>query len=130
MAATTYSDPSAYRVYTLGGKKRKHKKCGCGGKPQGEEICDECEKKEPCGCDDCQDKDKKCGCCPPGLVSVFDDNDEFIGCLTPNDAELYVKNSLKCNDGFGKLYRTSDGEFLGCFNAADYATLYALVNPA
>lgn len=122
--ATTYSLPSAYLPYL---RKNKKKDCGCGGKKHNDHEdgcdCDECKK--PCGCEEKKD----CGCCPPGLVSVFDENEEFIGCLTPNDAELFMQNTFKCEDGFGKMFRVSDGAFIGCFNAADYVTVYAVVNP-
>lgn len=122
MSATTYNLPIAYLPFLNKGKKKKDSGCGCGKKHDSQEDCDECNK-TPC------DDDKKCGCCPPGLVSVFDDNDEFVGCLTPNDAELYMTNTLKCNDGFLKLFVTSTGEFLGCVSASDYETLYPIVNP-
>lgn len=123
--ATTYSLPSAYLPFL----RKKKKDCGCGGHKKNDDHeegcgCDECNK-PPCGCDEKKD----CGCCPPGLVSVFDENDKFIGCLTPNDAELFMQNTFKCEDGFGKMFRVSDGAFIGCFNATDYVTVYPIVNP-
>lgn len=125
MAATVYDDPRVYIKYNR--NKRKKDECDCDEKKNDhEEDCDCGECKKSCGCEEKKD----CGCCPSGLVAVYDDNDELVGCLTPNDAELYMKNTIKCQDGFGKLFKVSTGEFLGCFTAADIVTLYALINPA
>jgi len=115
---TQYQPTSTYYIYN---KKSSKGGCGCGKKKEG--GCDDC-KQDECTCGEKKD----CGCCPPGLVSVFDDNNTFIGCLTPADAELYVQSSLKCNDGYLKLFVTSTGQFLGCVSAIDYATIYPLVN--
>ncbi len=70
-----------------------------------------------CGCEKCKTED--CGCCPPGLVAVRDDDQNFVGCLTPNDAELYQKNSFKCDDGYIKVY-DGDGNFIGCLTPDEY----------
>lgn len=124
MAATTYSDPKTYLPYRK--KSKKDEGCGCGKKKHHdhEEDC-ECKECQECGCED-----KKCGCCPPGLVAVYDDSGNQTACLTPNDAELYQKNTFTCEDGYVKLIRTSDSSFLGCVSEKEFETLYPIVNPA
>lgn len=87
------------------------------------------------GCSDCPDEEEgcdDCGCCPVGLVAVFDENGKQITCLSPADAELYNTNNTKCTPGFVKLYQnnTSPATFLGCVSESEYATLYATVNPS
>jgi hypothetical protein len=79
-----------------------------------------------CGCKDAAGED--CGCCPPGLVAIFDDAGHNIGCLTPNDAELYETNLQKCEQGYVKLIRNSDGVFLGCVSEDKFEELYESVN--
>lgn len=107
MSATTYTDQQQYIKFL-------HKK-----------ACQ--EHSSECGC---EDKEKPiCGCCPAGLVSVYDDKSQQLACLTPNDAELFKKNTLTCQDGYVKLIVTATGEFLGCVSEAKYAELYAIVNP-
>jgi len=76
----------------------------------------------------CSCSTDKCSCCEEGLVAVYNDNGDHIGCLTPNDAELFIKSSYTCEDGFIRLVNTA-GDFLGCVTSADYAALYQLVNP-
>lgn len=110
MAATEYTDPKTYIPFS-----NNDNDCGCG-----KEDCDECSS---CGNED------DCSCCPVGLVSIQDDNGTNIGCLTPNDAELFEKNTFKCNDGYVKLMRNSTGEFLGCVTEANFPDLYTQVNP-
>jgi hypothetical protein len=72
------------------------------------------EHKEGCG-------DDKCGCCPPGLVEVVDNQGNVVSCLTPNDAEQFYKNIYKCDAGFVKVFDLS-GDFIGCLSVNDYAT--------
>lgn len=123
MAATVYDLPIKYLPFQKRDKK-KSEGCGCGKKKDSdhEEDCD-CEE---CSCS-CNDDKKDCGCCAPGLVSAFDDEGKFLGCLTPNDAELYQKRTYTCQDGYVKLFNTA-GDFLGCVTPADFATTYPLVN--
>lgn len=121
MAATTYDGPSKYLPYTYKDGKGG---CGCGGEKKHHDHpegcgCDECK---PCGC-----KDKECGCCPPGLVGIYDDKGNHVGCLTPNDAELFVANSVQCTDGYAKLFSAA-GKFLGCVSEGQFAALYSAVN--
>lgn len=85
------------------------------------------------GCDDCNQgcDDKECSCCPPGLVSSYDDKGNHIGCLTPNDAELLHESTFTCNDGYVKLYKEgTPAVFLGCVSEDKFAELYSSVNPA
>lgn len=64
--------------------------------------------------------DAECGCCPPGLISIEDSTGNNIGCLTPNDAEMYTKNTYKCSDNLVKTIHPSTGVFIGCLTIADY----------
>lgn len=123
---TAYSGISAYAIYlNKGGKgnyanylKRQVLSGGKGG----------------CGCegssheDSCCDDKKDCSCCPPGLVGVWDDKGNNLGCLTPADAELYTINTYECADGYAKLMNNTTGDFLGCVSESQFATLYPLVN--
>lgn len=132
MSATAYNGSNIYFPYTVkdgdcGGD------CGCGGKKKHHDHpkgcgCEECK----CGCKDkgCGCEDKECGCCPPGLVSVFGPDGKHAGCLTPNDAELFMKNSSECDNGYAKLFNNSTGQFLGCVSETQFAALYATVNPS
>ncbi len=91
-----------------------------------------CEDKDHCTCGHKEHKehgcgckgDDKCGCCPVGLVSVEDSDGKNIGCLSPNDAELYMKNTFKCNDGYIRVL-DEEGVFIGCLTAADFAVYRA-----
>lgn len=109
MAATVYTDQQQYLKFL------HNKAC----KEHGHSDC-ECEK-------ECEGED--CGCCPSGLVAVYDDKGQHLACLTPNDAELYKKNTLTCQDGYVKLIVTSTSEFLGCVSEDQFAALFAAVNP-
>jgi hypothetical protein len=108
MAATTYTDQQQYA---------KFQKKGCGEHGHSEE----------CGCKGESKSD--CGCCPPGLVAVYDSSGQHVACLTPNDAELYNKNTLVCKDGYVKLVRNSTGEVLGCVSEDVFEALNTSVNP-
>lgn len=77
------------------------------------------------GCNDCGD-DAKCTCCPVGLVAVYDDKGTHIGCLTPNDAELYNKNNFRCQDGYVVLIQ---GAILSCVSESEFKEIYPLINP-
>lgn len=116
MAATTYDDKIKYLAFL---KKKcvseleETKKPGCG-----------CVEEE--SCDQCEDE---CSCCPTGTVGVYDDKGNHLGCLTPNDAELFQKNTYTCDDGYVKLINTSTGAFLGCVSEDEFGTLYPIVNP-
>lgn len=87
------------------------------------------------GCSDCGDSNGSCddcGCCPVGLVAVYDENNQHIACLSPDDAEQYNTNNTKCQPGFVKLYKNTPtpAVFLGCVSESEYAALYATVNPS
>lgn len=109
MAATTYTNQQEYAKF-------QNKGCGEHGHSEG------------CRCHKSDSKD--CGCCPPGLVAVYDEEGHQTACLTPNDAELYYKDTVMCKSGYVKLVRESDGKVLGCVSEEEFPTLYALVNPA
>lgn len=83
------------------------------------------ESSEDCGCNDCNED---CGCCPPGLVAVEDNLGENVACLTPNDAEMYYKNTYKCSEGFIKAFDLA-GNFVGCLSADDYVTYIGTLTP-
>jgi len=118
MAATIYDAPINYLPFLP--REEKEGGCGCSKhKDHKHEDCEECQ---------CQEDDD-CSCCPPGLVAVFDDKGNNLGCLTPNDAELYAKNTYTCDDGYVKVIKTSDGTFYGCVAAADFIAINAAVNP-
>jgi hypothetical protein len=94
------------------------------------------QKKNCCGdescdgnCDKCKECEDECSCCPPGLVAIYNDQGVHVGCVTPNDAELYQKNTFTCKDGYVKLFRNADGAFLGCVSETEFATLYPIINP-
>lgn len=84
------------------------------------------------GCSGCEGSTSKCSeCCPPGLVGVRDAGGNFSGCLTPNDAQLFLEETRTCTEGYIKLYK--EGEiplFRGCVSESEYAELYAALNPA
>lgn len=122
LVPTSYDTIASYAIYL--------KKGGKGG------LADFLKKKAigehggGCGCSegtDCSEND--CSCCPPGLVGVWDDAGNNLGCLTPADAELYTINTLKCQDGYVKLINNTTGQFLGCVSEAAFGDLYTQVNP-
>lgn len=80
---------------------------------------------EGCGCT----TSENCSCCPPGLVGIYDDEGNHLGCLTPTDAEEYQKNTFTCQDGYLKLIKTSDGTFYGCVPSNEWIDLNAALNP-
>lgn len=109
MTATTYTDQQNYIKYNLDNKSKED--CGCGG-----------------SCGECSHKEEKCGCCPVGMVGVYDDKGQFISCMTPNDAELYKKNTMSCQDGYVMLINNTTGEKLGCVPSDEYADLNNDIN--
>lgn len=106
-----YNDQQVYAKYL-------QKKCL-------EESSCTCEKECSCSKDDC-------GCCPVGLVALEDADGKYIACVTPQDAETYITNLKEiCKPGFAALYKDGSPDvFLGCVSEANYAELYAIVNPA
>lgn len=107
MAVTEYTDPKEYIKFLT--EKCKQESSDCEG-------CSE----------DCSDD--KCSCCPPGLVAIYDENNNHVGCLTPGDAELYQKNTFKCEDGYVKLIKTTTGDFLGCISESEFVTIFNAIN--
>lgn len=81
------------------------------------------------GCHEC--KDPNCGCCPPGLVALYDENGKHEGCVTPNDAQTYKEATAKfCDEGYVALYNNSTvpPTFLGCVAEGEFAAAYEAVN--
>lgn len=82
-----------------------------------------------CGCETCKGEENDfCECCPPGLIAVYDDQNTRLGCLTPNDAELFHKNTFQCQDGYLRLIRIADGEFFGCVSEENFKDIYDNIN--
>jgi hypothetical protein len=114
------TDYSAYADYAKLLKKK------CQEESSSSSGCSDCSG----GCSDCNDcSDEKCGCCPAGLVAVEDANGNHIGCLTPNDAQLYMTDTYKCPDGY---IRVTSGTgvsmiFIGCLTPAEYAVYVAAI---
>lgn len=75
------------------------------------------ESSSSCGC---SSTENKCSCCPPGLVEVKDTDGNSMGCLSPNDAQQYKKDSVVCSEGYIRVI--VDGEFLGCLTPVEYAS--------
>ncbi|PHS05095.1 MAG: hypothetical protein COA88_12805 [Kordia sp.] len=82
-----------------------------------------------CGDGDCGSSDD-CGCCPPGLVAVYDCKGTHAGCLTPNDAAVYNNSLETCAEGFLKFFHPITGEYMGCATPEEISTLSAQLDPA
>jgi len=83
--------------------------------------------------DSCNKELQNCGCCPPGLSAVYDNNGNHMGCLTPNDAMIVndklKTNTIECPQGSIKAY-APNGMYIGCLkNVADYTTVLATYPP-
>lgn len=107
---------SVYRDYALLLKKKCSEESSEGGCSEGCGGCSE-------GCEE------QCGCCPAGLVAIEDGDGKHIGCLTPNDANLFMVNAYKCPSGYVKVLSVSGGvtTFIGCLTPSEYATYIAAV---
>lgn len=81
--------------------------------------CD-CEDKSNCSCA------KDCGCCPPGLVGYYDNQGNFSGCLTPNDAACLEVEGTVPPKGYIKVYSTGDssGTFIGIMTVEEALAYY------
>lgn len=66
--------------------------------------------------------------CPPGLVAVLDCDGNHVGCLSPNDAEVYRNATLAPAEGYTKVYHPTTGEFLGAMSVDDACKLLDCVN--
>ena len=75
------------------------------------------------------EKPKECGCCPAGLVAVYEDC-KHVACLSPNDAELYSNSQKSCAEGYVKLFHPTSGAYLGCVSESEYTTILAAITPA
>lgn len=85
---------------------------------------------EGCGDGDCNSCNDDCGCCPPGLVAVYDCKGAHAGCLTPNDAAVYNNSQESCAEGYVKLFHPINGEYMGCVTPEDASILIAQLDPA
>lgn len=81
-----------------------------------------CEDKSKCGCPE----PEKCGCCPVGLIEIKDKDEKSIGCLSPNDAQEYMKNTYRCSDGYIRVFDEA-GNFIGCLTPDEYAVYAAAI---
>lgn len=110
---------SLNRAYALALKNKCKEESSDGGCSDG---CSDCNG----GCNDCKED---CGCCPAGLVAIEDSDGKHIGCLTPNDADLFMARTYKCPAGYVKV--TSGvgvaAVFVGCLTPAEYATYVAAI---
>lgn len=86
---------------------------------------DGCSCSGECNCGNSED----CGCCPAGLVSVFDDCGKHAGCLTPNDAEEYNTGKLTCAEGYVKFFHPVTNKFMGCISTEDALLLLTALTP-
>jgi len=90
-------------------------------------LSDDCEcPKGECTCNNNED----CGCCPPGLVQVFDDCGKAAGCLTPNDAEEYNNGKETCAEGYVKMFHPVTNKYMGCVSTEDALALITALTPA
>lgn len=67
---------------------------------------------EDCGCGTSDD----CSCCPTGTVGVYSEDGAHVGCLTPNDAEIYNNALIDPPEGFVKVYDPTTGKYLGAMS--------------
>lgn len=82
--------------------------------------CD-CEDKTSCDC-----KSDDCGCCPVGLVGSYDEQGNFLGCVTPTDYACLEVEGVVPPQGYQKVYSTGDstGTFIGIMSNADALAYY------
>jgi hypothetical protein len=65
--------------------------------------------------------------CPVGHVAIYDENQSFAGCVTPQEATIYNNDKVQCPAGYAKLIDPNSGEFLACMLVSSLAsTLTAL----
>lgn len=81
-------------------------------------------------CPDSTEKPKGCGCCPEGLVAIYENCGKHSACLSPNDAELYNNSQRLCAEGYIKLFHPVTQSYLGCVSEADYITIITALTPA
>lgn len=73
------------------------------------------EEGNDCGCGTSSD----CSCCPTGTVGVYSEDGEHVGCLTPNDAELYNNALINPPEGFVKVFDPTTGAYLGAMSPSE-----------
>lgn len=78
--------------------------------------CDSHDHDHGCGCKD----NKDCGCCPVGTIAIEDKDGKHIGCLTPNDAEIFMTKTFRCPDGYIRVVDEVTGVFIACLTPDEY----------
>ena len=63
-------------------------------------------------------------------MAYYDENGKHAGCLTPNDYQIMLEEK-PCQEGYVKLYKEgATPVFRGCVSESEFASIYAIVNPA
>lgn len=87
-----------------------------------------------CGNTDCNGSCSSCctdgASCPVGHVAIYDENQSFAGCVTPQEATIYNNDKVQCSAGYGKLIDPNSGEFIGCVLASDLSALLTQLEAA
>lgn len=85
-------------------------------------------------CTSCGDKICTCSTdgsfCPVGSVAIYDANQKFAGCVTPQEAATYNNAKQLCPASFAKLIDPNSGDFLGCIDATTLAATLTLLESA
>lgn len=68
--------------------------------------------------------------CPVGSVAIYDENNLFAGCVTPQEATTYNNDKVQCSAGYSKLIDPNSGEFLACVVASDLSSLLTQLESA
>lgn len=68
--------------------------------------------------------------CPVGHVAIYDENQQFAGCVTPQEATTYNNDKVQCSAGYAKLIDPNSGEFLACMLVADLSTTLTALEAA
>ena len=68
--------------------------------------------------------------CPVGHVAIYDENQSFAGCVTPQEATIYNNDKVQCSAGYAKLIDPNSGEFLACMLVGDLATTLTALESA
>jgi hypothetical protein len=68
--------------------------------------------------------------CPVGHVAIYDENQSFAGCVTPQEATIYNNDKVQCSAGYAKLIDPNSGEFLACMLVGSLATTLTALEAA
>lgn len=77
----------------------KYQSCNCGA-----------ESESDCSCGNFN---SDCSCCPVGTVGVYNEDGDHVGCLSPNDAEIFQNGTHVPTEGFIKVINPSTGAYYG-----------------